>query len=133
MSDPEAESLKYTTVINLDWLGPERPFPVRETLLVSGDRDIVPDEISSLKQTYGAVAADWESASIAWVTQKNHIRCLILRGVSDVVGPLGSETYGNPKIFERSADKTIATLLAQLPKWLELLQLPESMGDGEAN
>lgn len=37
----------------------------------------------------GVLAADWESASIATVCALNGVRCLILRGVSDVPARAG--------------------------------------------
>ena len=95
MGDSEEAIAHYSTTLDLTWLPKELPAPVTRGLLISADRDIVGDEISSLINQYGAVAADWESASIAWVAQKNGIRVLILRAVTDLVGDKGGEAYGN--------------------------------------
>ena len=39
------------------------------------------------------MALDWESGAIAWVAARNQTRCLILRGVTDLVGEAGDEAY----------------------------------------
>jgi hypothetical protein len=44
---------------------------------------------------------------------------LILRGVSDVVGPEGSETYGNLPAFEEGARLVMKKLIDDLPSWLD--------------
>ena len=75
-------------------------------LLVSADRDILAGDIPGLVEKYGAVAADWESGAIAWVAQKNGLRCLILRGVTDLVGATGGEAYGNIQVFHENT-KTV--------------------------
>jgi adenosylhomocysteine nucleosidase len=86
--------------------------------LVSGDRDIVPADIPILKKQYHAVAADWESGSIAWVAKRNQIPCLILRTVSDVVNETGGEVYADYVGFQQRANESMAMLLESLPAWL---------------
>jgi adenosylhomocysteine nucleosidase len=86
MSDAEAALASYTTTLDLGWLGENIPHDVQRALLVSDDRDLQVEDIPQLKALYGAIAADWESGAIAWVAARNHVRCLILRGVSDLVG-----------------------------------------------
>jgi len=109
----------YTTELDLTWLVGAVPHEVHRTLIVSGDRDVVFEEIPKLKHRYGAVASDWESASIAWVAQRNQVRCLILRGVSDLVGPDGGEAYeGNAHVFEENTQAIMSRLVEQLPDWL---------------
>jgi adenosylhomocysteine nucleosidase len=60
---------------------------VREKCLVgtiaSADQDFDPEAIEALRKKH-ALAADWESASIAKVCELNKTKCLILRGVSDI-------------------------------------------------
>jgi adenosylhomocysteine nucleosidase len=51
---------------------------VCRTLLVSGDRDLVPAEIPALRTKYAAVAGDWESGAIAHTCARNRQRVLIL-------------------------------------------------------
>ncbi len=89
MTDPDEAIAAYSTDIDLSWLGKNCPSSAVRGLLVSGDRDIVVEDIPDLVRRFGAVAADWESGAIAWVAQKNAIRCLILRGVSDLGKPMG--------------------------------------------
>jgi adenosylhomocysteine nucleosidase len=116
--DPQEAIVHYSTRLDLSWLAGPYPHPVQRGLLVSADRDIVKEDISMLVERYGAVAADWESGAIAWVAQRNGLRCLILRGVSDLVGGEGGEAYGNIEIFHRNTRAVMKTLIGQLPDWL---------------
>ena len=109
----------YATQIDLSWLAEPFPMDVRKTLLVSGDRDLLAGEISMLKERYEAVAGDWESGAIAWVAQRNGIRLLILRGVSDLVGSEGGEAYGDYERFKQAAREIMRRLVEVLPLWLE--------------
>ena len=119
MSDPEDAIVHYSTELDLSWLPDRLPYPVQRGLLVSADRDIVPADIPGLVQKYGAVAADWESGAIAWVAQKNKKKCLILRGVTDLVSTGGGEAYGNIELFHKNTMSVMKTLIDQLPGWLE--------------
>jgi len=119
MTDSSGTTSFYRTRLDLSWLSLPYPQPVKRACLVSGDRDLVPADIPRLKSQYGAIAGDWESASIAWVARINHTPCLILRGVSDVVTPAGSEAYGNIDAFSQGAKIVMQTLLEHLPQWLE--------------
>ncbi|HSA59167.1 MAG TPA: hypothetical protein VLJ37_05725, partial [bacterium] len=78
----------------------------------------VAEDIPRLIDKYNAVAADWESASIAWVAQRNGTRLLILRGVSDLVGSGGGEAYGNYELFIERTREIMKHLVGQLPDWL---------------
>jgi adenosylhomocysteine nucleosidase len=119
MSDPQEAIAHYTTRLDHSWLKQPYPLPVEGGILVSGDRDIIPAEIPTLIQTYHARAADWESASIAWVVLKKYERrCLILRGVSDLVSEEGGEAYSGMAFFENSARQIMRELCASLPAWL---------------
>jgi adenosylhomocysteine nucleosidase len=120
MVDPQIAFNFYTTELDLSWLSEPYPQKVKRTCLVSGDRDLVPTDIPLLKEKFSAVAGDWESASIAWVAQKNKVRCLILRGVSDVVDDTGSEAYGNIDAFTHGARLVLENLWQTLPQWLKL-------------
>src|SRR5262249_2461996 len=64
---------------------------------------------------------DWESGAIAWTAHRNGVPVLILRGVSDVVGPTGDVTYGSMESFEAGTRKVLGRLLALLeravPSW----------------
>jgi adenosylhomocysteine nucleosidase len=120
----------YATDIDLLWLG-ERPLitdinrdgqpSIVRGLLVSADRDILVDDIPMLIEKYDAVAADWESGAIAWVAQKNQVRVLILRGVTDLVGGDGGEAYGNIDLFRERTKTVMRELFRQLPDWLNTI------------
>jgi adenosylhomocysteine nucleosidase len=118
-----AEAIEhYSTKLDLSWLKQPYPHPVRRGLLVSADRDIVVEDISRLVKQYGAFAADWESGAIAWVAKKNIVRCLILRGVTDVVGAGGGEAYGNIALFHERTKGVMKALIEQLPDWLKSIE-----------
>ncbi len=118
MSDPLEAVQHYSTEIDLSWLKDPLPHPVQRGLLVSADRDILKEDISMLVERYGAVAADWESGAIAWVAKRQGVRCLILRGVSDLVGEDGGEAYGNIELFHKNTRVILRRLIEQLPEWL---------------
>jgi adenosylhomocysteine nucleosidase len=121
MGDFDEHISHYATEIDLSWL--EEPYPqeVTRSLLVSGDRDLVTDEIPRLKEKYAAIAGDWESGAIAWVAARNGIRCLILRGVTDLVGSTGGEAYNDMDVFVGGTRVVMQKLLAALPGWLALI------------
>jgi adenosylhomocysteine nucleosidase len=119
MGDPAAALAHYAVDLDLPWLQPPYPQPVQPGLLLSGDRDLVPEELADLQARYDAVAGDWESGAIAYVAARNGVPCLILRGVTDLVGPDGGEAYdGTVRFFHERAPVVMARLLEYLPAWL---------------
>jgi adenosylhomocysteine nucleosidase len=108
----------YTTALDLSWLRPPYPQAVQRGLLVSGDRDLLAKDVGWLKERFGALAGDWESGAIAWVAARNGVRCLILRGVTDLVSEEGGEAYGDAEMYASSAREVMRGLLAALPDWL---------------
>ncbi len=73
-------------------------------------------------EQYQACAADWESCAIAWVAARNRLRCLILRGVTDLVDDDGGEAYGNFGLFAERTRGIMVHLLDSLPGWLDQLE-----------
>ncbi len=120
MLEAEHAVQAYTTSLCLDWLGDHYPHPVKRGLLVSADRDLIPEEIPGLQEKYGAVAGDWESGSIAYVSARNQVPCLILRTVTDIVSRHGSPAYNNIHYFEEQSFNAMQRLLSDLPGWLDL-------------
>ena len=123
MGDFDQAIAHYSTVIDLSWLDKEGPrakicLPVQPSLLVSGDRDLIVEEIPQLEARYGAIAGDWESGAIAYVAARNHTRLIILRGVTDLVGSRGGEAYGNFDLFKDATEKIMQRLVESLPCWL---------------
>ena len=118
MTDPEAAIDFYSTNLDLSWLKEPLPSVVRRGLLVSADRDIVARDIPGLVSRFGACAADWESGAIAWVAKRNGVRCLILRGVSDLVNADGGEVYGNYGFYEQRTDDIMRRLVGELGEWV---------------
>ena len=125
MTDSNEAIEHYSTELNLSFLPQVLPFPVLRGLLVSADRDIIFEDIPSLIEKYSAVAADWESGAIAWVANKNNVKCLILRGVSDLVSSEAGEAYGNYELFANRTKQVMRKLFEQLPKWQEVIEKVE--------
>ncbi len=126
MSDPAGAIQHYATTLDLSWLHPPYPLPVCPSLLVSADRDLLPEQVSELSSQYGAVAGDWESGAIAYVASHNRRPLLILRAVTDLVGPGGDETYGNYALYEETCRHVMQTLTASLPAWLDCVEMEVS-------
>ena len=126
MGDSKEAIADYTSEINLEWLGKDTPFKVRKTVLVSGDKDLRPDETALLKKEYGAVAGDWESGAIAYTAKRNNKKILILRGVSDLVSSSQGEAYGNFDLFIQRTDSVMAGLIKQLPGWINYIDNQKS-------
>lgn len=115
----EEQIAKYTTDLNLSWLPKPFPMNARPVVMASADQDLNPERIGELMEIYGAFAADWESGAIAYVGwKKNGVKCLIVRGVSDVLGTTGSEIYENPETFSRRVRVIMPGLLKALPEWI---------------
>lgn len=112
----------YGSSLDLSWLAEPYPFPVRRGMIASADSDLPPAKIPFLKEQ-GAIAADWESAALAWVARQNNARLLILRGVSDLVSEEGGEAYDNIEIFNERARGVMQQLVEQLPDWLNSVKL----------
>lgn len=112
----------YATTLDLPWLAEPYPYPARRGTIASADSDLPPAKIPLLR-SQGAIAADWESAALAWVAQRNNARLLILRGVSDMVSEEGGEAYNNIEIFNERARGVMQHLIEQLPEWLKAVKL----------
>jgi nucleoside phosphorylase len=61
------------------------------------------------------VAADWESAAIAYVASRRATSLAIIRTVSDLVDTERGETIGDLARFESAADSIVPALLAHVP------------------
>jgi adenosylhomocysteine nucleosidase len=123
MGDSKQAISDYSTEIDLSWLGSENyPVRVKKTLLVSADRDLIPDELAELRSEYNAVAGDWETGAIAYVCKRNNKKLLILRGVTDLVSSDKGEAYNNFSLFEQRTELVMMKLLDQLPLWIEFIE-----------
>lgn len=112
----------YASSLDLSWLAEPYPYPIRRGTIASADSDLPPAKIPLLR-SQGAIAADWESAALAWVAQRNNARLLILRGVSDMVSEVGGEAYNNIEMFNDRARGIMQQLIEQLPEWLNAVKL----------
>ena len=108
---------KYMTELDLSWLGKPYPMNPLPATMATGDQDLDPQKIPYLWEKYGAVAADWESGAIAYVCHKNRTKCLIVRGVSDVVDPAGGKASNDEDIIEGTR-KVMKKLIHSLPEWV---------------
>jgi adenosylhomocysteine nucleosidase len=112
----------YASSLDLSWLAEPYPFLARRGMVASADSDLPPGKILFLR-SLGVIAADWESAALAWVAQRNNSRLLILRGVSDIVSEDGGEAYNNIEMFNERAKGIMEQLIEQLPEWLNAVKL----------
>ena len=109
---------KYTAKLDLSWLERSYPTKVRPATMVTADQDLDPKNIKYLIQKYGAVAADWESGAIAYVASRNNnTKCLILRGVSDVVDPSNGKPSSN-RVISKGTETVMKKLIDSLPDWI---------------
>ena len=112
----------YASSLDLSWLAEPYPHPAQRGMIASADSDLPPEKIPFLK-SLGAIAADWESAALAWIAQKNNTHLLILRAVSDIVSEQGGEAYDNIEIFNQRTKAIMEELVRQLPDWLDAVRL----------
>jgi adenosylhomocysteine nucleosidase len=117
MGDPQSAIDHYITHLDLSWLGEPYPLEVQRSLLISGDRDLLAEDIEHLAACYGVVAGDWESGAIAWTASRNQTPLLILRGVTDLVSSTGGEAYDDLALFEQAAEDLLDKLIKALPGW----------------
>jgi adenosylhomocysteine nucleosidase len=103
-----------TTELDVQWLAGVLP-TARRTHLVSGDRDLRPIDLEDLVRRYDAVAADWESAAIAYVASRRETPLAIVRAVSDLVSSSGGEAIGDLPQFQDAAASVMRRLLDELP------------------
>ena len=72
------------TTLDISWINLTRvPTKIYIGTIASADQDL-DDENRVFLQGKKVLAADWESAPIAKICKLNKIKCLILRGVSDI-------------------------------------------------
>ena len=105
----------YTTELDVSWIKEDFPVKLVKTVLVSGDKDLSYKDIPKLKDDYQAVAGDWESGAIAFISRLNRTPAIILRGVTDLVSKDGGEAYTDVEIFERNTRGIITKLVQILP------------------
>lgn len=116
MGDSAEAIASYSTTLDLDWLDAAFPLKLRRATMFSADRDLVAAGIAELTKRYGeeAVAADWESGAIAHVARLRGTRLLILRAISDLVGPTRGEAENNEALFRERAVASMRLLLDDL-------------------
>jgi len=107
----------YASNLDLSWLPEPYPYPARRGAIASADSDLLPEKIPQLI-AQDAIAADWESAALAWVAGKNNARLLILRAVSDLVSLGGGEAYDNIELYRERTQGIMWRLIEQLPGWI---------------
>ncbi len=116
MGDREEALAHYAVELDTAGWRDAIPGPLRRAPMVSADRDLHIEEIDWLRERFDAVAADWESGALAWVARRNELPILILRGVSDLVGPDGGEAYGAPGLFADRCGAIMRELLRRIER-----------------
>jgi adenosylhomocysteine nucleosidase len=114
----DEQAARYMTELDLSLLDKPYPQNALPARMATADQDLDPDGIPYLWEKYGAVAADWESGAIAYVAQRNNnTKCLIVRGVSDVVDPDGGKPSSDEDILE-GTKIVMKKLIDSLPEWI---------------
>jgi len=115
---PDEGIKKFTTEIDLGWVK-KPPTTVKRVHILSGDRDLIPEDIPRLREKFNGMVNDYESAPTAWVCARNKTKVLILRGVSDLVDKSGGEAYdGTATAWFEATKKVMSSLFAVLPDWV---------------
>jgi adenosylhomocysteine nucleosidase len=123
MGDPDEAITFYTTKLDTSFLHQPYPQTVRPARLASADEDIDPQKVGLLINKFQVSAADWESAAIAWTASRNGVKCVILRGVSDIVSGDGGEIYDDGAAgFDQRAREIMKSLLKALPGWIGIIK-----------
>ncbi len=122
MGDPDEPIRDYRTKLDTSrW-----PAALRDKVvvapLVSGDRDLAPEDVAALAAKYHASVGDWESGAIAWVATKHHVPVWILRAVTDIVDATGDPTYGDVGAWQRETKRAMAGLVELLAAALRRLE-----------
>jgi len=124
MGDPEEAIDFFTADLDLSWLNTKFPLKVKRYTMLSADRDIIPSDVPGLIKKYRGIAADWESGAIAFVASQNQTKCLILRGVTDLVGKGGGEAYdGELILFKERTKRIMEVLIQSIPHILEVQEI----------
>ncbi len=119
----EEHIAKHTTDLDLTWLKKPYPMNAKPVVMATADQDIDPVIIPRLIERYGAEAGDWESGAIAYIGHNmNMQRCLIVRGVSDVVDASKAGLSSDEEI--RAGTRTVMrNLITDLPRWISKAKL----------
>jgi adenosylhomocysteine nucleosidase len=123
IGDSQEAIAEYTTALPLP---AHLAVPVLKVTMYSADRDLTAAGLREIEGRFRPVVTDWESGPIAWVAQKNATPLLILRGVSDLVGPEHAEAQGNFQMFETNAARVMQRLIGDLPQWMAVLATKSS-------
>jgi len=119
----EEHIAKHTTDLDLTWLKKPYPMDAEPVTMATADQDIDPEMVPRLIEQYGAEAGDWESGAIAYIGhKKNRLKCLIMRGVSDVVDPSKAKPSSEEEI--REGTRTVMrNLISGLPQWINAVTI----------
>jgi len=121
MTDPQTALDAYTTRLDLGWLHEPFPQTVRRGRMLSADRDIDPADIPWLRQQFAGIAADWESASIAWVSfawrrssRKRTPKARVWSS-ADIASPAGSKVNPTPRAAKGSNEDLLQRRMMRKP------------------
>lgn len=115
MGDSRQAIEDYSTALELP---AQLPVAAVRVTMYSADRDLTAAGLRALDTAYRPVVADWESGAIAWVAHRNGVPLLIVRGVTDLVGPEKAEAEGNLALFQENTARVMRGLVGDLPKWM---------------
>lgn len=123
IADEASEIAHYTVDLITPWMSMEIPVLARRGRMLSGDRDLRPEDIAHLVGRFEGIAADWESGAIAYVASRNNVPLIILRYVTDLVSHHKGEVYGDSVLpFEERVIVAMRVLEQSVPGWIAFLK-----------
>jgi nucleoside phosphorylase len=67
-------------------------------------------------------APEWTliHGTLTWVCERNGVMCLILRGVTDLVGVEGGEAYEDYRLFVKNTREVMKGLVEGVGDWVKV-------------
>jgi adenosylhomocysteine nucleosidase len=116
------------TTLDISWIDLSRvPTKIHIGTIASADQDL-DDGNRVLLQGRKVLAADWESASIAKICKSNKMKCLILRGITDIPTKRISLRRA---IYENDYKKNTPIIMKKLFSIIDQIEFPpKRISDG---
>lgn len=116
MGNPKRVIESFVTTLDISDISTTVANATKTATIASADADVDSAHIETLHTDFGAIVADWESGSVAYVARLNNQKLHILRGVTDIVSREGGDVYGNERLFEKRAVDVLRKLVTLATK-----------------
>jgi nucleoside phosphorylase len=117
----------FQDIISLDlsWIDLNNvPYPVLTGFMATADQSVTSSNFRILREE-NAMAADWETASIAKICYMNKMNCCVLRGVSDIPDEMGqSDNELQYEDYKRNTSTIMKLLISSyLPHFISQFRI----------